>query len=47
MKDHINNVMTHFKGKVAEWDVVNECLDDDQSIIRSNPEGYTLRQTVW
>lgn len=47
MKDHINNVMTHFKGKVTEWDVVNECLDDDQSIIRSNPEGYTLRQTVW
>ena len=47
MQDHINNVMTHFKGKVAEWDVVNECLDDDQSIIRSNPDGYTLRQTVW
>ena len=47
MKDHINHVMAHFKGKVVEWDVVNECLDDDQSIIRSNPEGYTLRQTVW
>ena len=47
MKDHIEHVMLHFKGKVAEWDVVNECLDDDQSIIRSNPDGYTLRQTVW
>lgn len=47
MKDHITNVMRHFKGKVMEWDVVNECLDDDQSIIRSNPEGYTLRQNVW
>lgn len=47
MKDHITNVMTHFKGSVKEWDVVNECLDDDQSIIRSNPDGYTLRQTVW
>ncbi|MBR1933396.1 MAG: endo-1,4-beta-xylanase [Prevotella sp.] len=47
MKDHISNVMAHFKGKVSEWDVVNECLDDDQSIIRSNPDGYTLRQTVW
>ena len=47
MKDHITKVMTHFKGKVTEWDVVNECLDDDQSIIRSNPDGYTLRQTVW
>ena len=47
MKSHIDNVLAHFKGKVVEWDVVNECLDDDQSIIRSNPEGYTLRQTVW
>jgi len=47
MKDHINNVLTHFKGKITEWDVVNECLDDDQSIVRSNPEGYTLRQNVW
>jgi len=47
MRTHINNVMTHFKGKVTEWDVVNECLDDDQSIIRTNPNAYTLRQTVW
>lgn len=47
MKTHITNVMKHFKGKVTEWDVVNECLDDDQSIIRSNPDGYKLRPTVW
>ena len=39
--------MKHFKGKVVEWDVVNECLDDDQSVIRTNPETYTLRQNVW
>ena len=47
MKNHITNVLTHFKGKVTEWDVVNECLDDDQSIIRTNPDGYKLRSTVW
>ena len=47
LRTHIENVVTHYKGKVSEWDVVNECLDDDQSIVRTNPDGYKLRQTVW
>ena len=48
LKNHIEKVVTHYKGKVAEWDVVNECLDDDQSIVRSNTEGYTLRKnSMW
>ena len=47
MKNHITNVMTHFKGKVVEWDVVNECLDDDQTILRTDPNSYSLRASVW
>lgn len=48
LKNHIEKVVKHYKGKVAEWDVVNECLDDNQSIVRSDTEGYTLRKnSVW
>lgn len=48
MKNHIDNVMSHWKGKVAEWDVCNEVLDDDQSIVRTAPNGYKLRAaSVW
>jgi endo-1,4-beta-xylanase len=37
LHDHIMEVVSHFKGKVAEWDVLNEPLEDDGS----------LRQTMW
>lgn len=47
MHSHIDGVAGGLKGRVREWDVVNECLDDDQSIVWSNPAGYKLRPSVW
>lgn len=47
MRDHINGVAGGLKGRVREWDVVNECLDDDQSVVWSNPSAYKLRGSVW
>jgi len=47
LKNHITNVVDHWKGKVYEWDVLNEVLSDDQSIVNTKSTGYTLRNTVW
>jgi GH35 family endo-1,4-beta-xylanase/enterochelin esterase-like enzyme len=38
MNNHITKVMTHYKGKVKEWDVVNEACDDS---------GNGLRSSIW
>ncbi len=47
LKNHIFNVVGKYKGKIVEWDVCNEVLDDDQSIVRTNPDAYKLRPSIW
>lgn len=37
LKTHIQTVVTHFKGKVTSWDVVNEAINEDG----------TLRNSLW
>ena len=45
LKNHIFNVVGHWKGKITEWDVVNEVLADGQPV---QDKGYVLRgSSVW
>lgn len=45
MVNHISNVVGHFKGKVAEWDVVNEPLSEDDIDYSNGKLG--LRKQMW
>jgi len=47
LKNHILKTVGHWKGKVNEWDVANEVLNDNQTKIYSNPDAYDLRPSVW
>ncbi len=38
LKDHITEVVTRYKGKIYQWDVVNEAIDDNnQKFLRESP----------
>lgn len=37
LKNHIQTVVKHFRGRVHGWDVVNEALDDGESYLRDTP----------
>jgi endo-1,4-beta-xylanase len=43
LKNHVQTIVTHFRGKVVSWDVVNEALADDGEPTTGNG----LRSTVF
>ncbi len=45
MVDHVRTLMTHYKGRVSEWDVINEPLSDEDSDYRNGGDG--LRRHLW
>lgn len=53
MKTHIGTVVGRYKGRIAEWDVVNEALDDGKSELRESGwtrlagEEFILRAFEW
>ncbi|MFD8670378.1 endo-1,4-beta-xylanase [Streptomyces microflavus] len=47
MLRHIATVAGHFKGKVAEWDVVNEPMSDDEKSYTNGNLGLRSEQSPW
>jgi endo-1,4-beta-xylanase len=42
LKDHITQVVSRYKDKVYAWDVVNEAIDDDDSIYLRKSEWFKI-----
>ncbi len=52
MKDHIETIVGRYKGKIQSWDVVNEALEEDGSLRKSNfyniaGEGFIEKAFEW
>jgi len=45
MVNHIKNIVSHYKGKVAQWDVVNEALSNKYALYENNGSG--LEEHIW
>lgn len=44
MTDHIKTEVSHYKGRINEWDVVDEPLNDNND---NNGDSSDLRQNIW
>ena len=42
LQDHINTVVSHYKGQVFAWDVVNEAVSDSQT-----GTGTAMKDSIW
>ncbi len=45
MTEHVSTIVGHYKGKIAQWDVVNEPLSEDDIDYKSTQDG--LRSQMW
>ena len=45
MREHVERVVSHFKGRVAEWDVVNEPFSQKEKMYRGGETG--LEENIW
>ena len=45
MRDHIERVVGHYRGRVQSWDVVNEIFEEDRKAPHPREDG--LRESLW